>query len=122
MLLFEELNEENLLLFAAKHYYNPTCIDAEDFYEDLSRIKYIKRHIKKYQETGILSERLILNHLIVFFNVFDIDPSLKMLEFKLDDAQWIVLKPFLIFLKYIKNTQYTNVEMDKYVVDTLRKI
>ena len=122
MLLFDELTDENLLLFAAKHYYNPTCIDAEEFYEDLSRIKYIKRHIKKYQETEVLSERLILNHLIVFFNVFGIEPSLKMLEFKLEPSQWVVLKPFLIFLNYIKNTQYTDIEMDKYVVDTLRKI
>jgi len=122
MLIFEQLTEENLLLYAAKHYSNPRCIDAEEFYEDLNRIKYIKRLLNKYEESGKISERLILNHLIVFFNVFGIDPALKMLEFKLDEKYWPVIKPFLIFLKYIRNDQYTDIKMDQNVVDVLRKI
>ena len=48
MLLFDELNEENFLLYAARSYYNPTCIDAEEFYEDVNRFKYLKRLIKRY--------------------------------------------------------------------------
>lgn len=122
MLIFEQLTDENLLLYAAKHYSNPRCIDAEEFYEDLNRIKYIKRLLNKYEESGKISERLILNHLIVFFNVFGIDPALKMLEFKLDEKYWPVIKPFLIFLKYIRNDQYTDIAMDQNVVDVLRKI
>lgn len=122
MLLFEQLTDENLLIYAAKHYTNPRCIDAEEFYEDLNRIKYIKRLLNKYEESGKISERLILNHLIVFFNVFGIEPALKMLEFKLDSKYWPVIKPFLIFLKYIRNDQYTEIAMDQNVVDVLRKI
>ncbi len=117
-----ELTEENLLLYAAKNYYNPKYIDADEFHEDLKRFKYIKRLLNRYEETGNLSERLILNHLIVVFNVFGIEPALKILDFKLDKKHWPQIKPFLIFLRYIRNDQYTNITMDKHVVEALRKI
>jgi len=122
MKLFDELSDDNFLLYAAKYYYKPNCIDAEEFYEDLKRFKYLKRLINRYEETGVLSERLILNHIIVIFNTFGIEPSLKMLEFKVDNKHWHVIKPFLIFLKYIRNDQYTNVVMDRNVVEKLRNI
>lgn len=122
MKVFDEVNEDNFILFAARHYYNPTCIDVEEFYEDINRFKYVKRLLNRYVETGKLSERLILNHLIVIFNSFDIQPSLHMLEFKLDQEHWPIIKPFLIFLRYIRNDQYVNIEMDKKVVEALRKI
>lgn len=117
-----ELTEENLLIYAAKNYYNPKYINAEEFYEDLKRFKYIKRLLNRYEVTGEISERLILNHLIVVFNVFGIGPALKILELKVDKKQWAQLKPFLIFLKYIRNDQYTNTVMDPIIVDALRKI
>ena len=117
-----ELTESNLLIYAAKHYYNPKFIDAEEFYEDLKKFKYIKRLLNRYQETGKLSERLILNHLIVIFNVFGIEASLKILELKLEPKYWPQLKPFLIFLRYIRNDQYTNISMDQIVVERLRQI
>lgn len=117
-----ELTEENLFIYAAKHYYNPKFIDAEEFYEDLKRFKYIKRLLNRYEETGKISERLILNHLITVFNVFGIQPALKILELKLDKQHWSMIKPFLIFLRYIRNDQYTNIPMDHYVIDVLRKI
>lgn len=117
-----ELTESNLILYAAKHYYNPRYIDAEEFEEDLKRFTYIKRLLNRYQETGKLSERLILNHLIVVFNVFGIEPALKLLEFKLNRDQWAYIKPFLIFLRYIKNDEYTNIEMDQTIINALREI
>lgn len=120
MLLFDRLSEENFLLYAARHYYKPNCIDAEEFYEDLKRLKYLKRLINRYQETGVLSERLMLNHIIVIFNVFGIKPALRMIEFKVGMDCWPVVKPFLIYLRYIRNDQYTDVVMDKHVVDKLR--
>jgi len=85
MKLFESLTEDNFLLFAARNYYNPTCIDADEFHEDLKRFKYVKRLVNRYIDNQILSERLILNHLIVIFNVFDVGPGLKMLEHRLDE-------------------------------------
>ena len=122
MLIFKELTEKNLMLYAAKHYSNPKFSDIDDFNEDLKRFKYIKRLLNRYLETDDLPERLILNHLIVVFNVFGIEAALNILEFKLDDNHWPVMKPFLIFLNYIKNDQYTGITMDPDVVNVLRKI
>lgn len=116
------LTEENLFIYAAKHYYNPRYIDAEEFHEDLKRFKYIKRLLNRYEETGKISERLILNHLIVVFNVFGIEAGLKILELKLEHKHWPQIKPFLIYLKYIRNDQYTNIPMDKIIVEALRNI
>lgn len=123
MILFDELNEENFLLFAARNYYNPTCIDAEEFYEDLNRFKYIKRLITRYKDDGRLSINLLLNHFVVIFNVFGIDAGLKMIEYKLltkENAH--IIKPFLVFLRAIENDKYIGIEMDKSIVEELRKI
>ena len=122
MMIFDKLTEENLFLYAAKHYYNPKFSDIEEFYEDLKRFKYIKRLVNRYLDHDELGERLILNHLIVIFNSFGIEASLNMLELKLDDKHWPVIKPFLIFLKYIENNQYLGIAMDQEVVERLRKI
>ena len=110
--MFDELTEENLLLYAAKNYYNPICVDAEEFIEDLNRFKYIKRLINKYIESGNLSDRLLLNHLIVVYNVFGIEAANRILELKLNDIHWTVIKPFLVFLRYITNDEYLETTMD----------
>tara|TARA_R110000772_G_scaffold202517_1_gene312856 strand:+ start:340 stop:720 length:381 start_codon:yes stop_codon:yes gene_type:complete len=122
MLIIEELNEANLFLYAAKHYNNPTFGDIDEFYEDLKRFKYIKRLVNRHLDQNDLAERLILNHLIVVFNSFGIEAGLNMLNLKLDKRHWPVIKPFLIFLNYITNEQYVEIEMDKIVVERLRKI
>ena len=122
MMRFDELTEDNLFLYAAKHYYKPQFSDIEEFYEDLKRFKYIKRLVNRYLDSGELGERLILNHLIVIFNSFGIEASLNMLDLKLDDRHWPVIKPFLIFLKYIENDQYIGISMDQTVIERLRKI
>ena len=122
MIVFNELTEKNLFLYAAKHYKNPNFSDIDDFYEDLKRFKYIKRLLNRYIESDELSERLILNHLIVVFNMFGIEAALEILNLKLEDKHWPVVKPFLVFLKYITNDQYTGITMDPTIVDVLRKI
>jgi len=122
MLIFKELTEKNLLLYAAKHYSNPKFSDIDDFNEDLKRFKYIKRLLNRYIDTDELSERLILNHLIVIFNMFGVEAALNILDLKLEKKHWPIIKPFLIFLNYIKNDQYTGIVMDPNVVDVLRKI
>lgn len=122
MIVFNELTEDNLFLYAAKHYYNPTFSDIEEFYEDLKRFKYIKRLVNRHLDSNDLAERLIMNHLVVVFNVFGIEAALKILELKLEERQWPVIKPFLVFLKYITNDQLVNIPMDKEVVERLRKI
>jgi len=122
MIVFSELTEKNLFLYAAKHYKNPKFSDIDDFYEDLKRFKYIKRLLNRYIESDELSERLILNHLIVVFNMFGIEAALEILNLKLEDRHWPVMKPFLVFLKYITNEQYTGITMDPNVIEVLRKI
>tara|TARA_R110000803_G_scaffold53350_8_gene109535 strand:+ start:55 stop:423 length:369 start_codon:yes stop_codon:yes gene_type:complete len=122
MQIFDSIDDKNVLLYAAKHYYKPNIIDAEEFYDDLKRFMYLKRLFNRYDKTGDISERLILNHLIVIFNVFGIEPSLKMLEYHINIKYWNSLKPFLIFLKHIRNNQYTNITMDKVVIEKLRTI
>lgn len=117
-----ELNDKNILLYAAKNYYNPTFSDIDEFHEDMKRFKYIKRLVNRYLETSIFPHRLLLNHIIIIFNVFGIEPALKMLDLRLDDKHWPVIKPILIYLSYIRNDQYIGVNMDKEVVEFLRRI
>lgn len=94
---FDELNEDNYLLFAIKFYDNPQSLTQEDFETDLKRIRYVKRLLKKYKNTGELKTHLILNHLIVLFNVFN-DAAVPLLFYKLDKDLWSSLKSFIIFL------------------------
>lgn len=121
-MIFDELTEENLLLYAAKHYYKPQFSDVEEFYEDLKRFKYIKRLVNRYIEQGELSERLIMNHLIVVFNSFGIEAAFEILKLKFNDKHWPVIKPFLIYLHYITDNQILGVAMDQKVIEALRKI
>ena len=95
----EKLDDSNFMLYAAKYYDNPGCMDLLEFHDDLNRIKYIKRLFRRYAETGELKERLILNHLIVLYNVFDRDALTRMLVYKLYDYLEY-LKPFLLLLNY----------------------
>lgn len=98
--MVENLSDENFLLYAMKAYDKPNAIVSE-FEEDLKRIKYVKRLIKRYRVTGELKERLILNHIIILSNVFGVDATVRMLFFKLDNSDYIVLKTFLLFLNFM---------------------
>lgn len=122
MKVTEELNENNFLLFAAKSYENPRCLDIKEFHEDLLRFKYIKRLLKKYHHSKILKERLLLNHLIVLYNVFGIDASNQMIFYKIEKELWPILKPFLVYLNYLPEKEKVEVPMDQNVIAILRKI
>jgi len=122
MMIFDELTEENVMLYAAKVYYKPQFSDIEEFYEDLKRFKYVKRLVNRYLEHNELAERLILNHLIVIFNSFGIEPSINILNLKLDHKHWPVIKPFLVYLKYVEPDKITGFPMDPEVVNRLRTI
>ena len=120
--LDEDLLEENLVRFAIKQYYTPRGIDFDEFYTDLKRFQYVKRLLNRYCDYGKLGERLVLNHLIVIFNVFGYYGGLKILGLKLDDRHWPIIKPFLVFLKTIRSNQYTDIKSDPEVEEKLRKI
>ena len=117
-----EVTEENYLIVAAKHYNNPQCSSTDEFYADLDRIKYIKRIINRYLESGDLSERLLLNHIIVFCNVFGVEIGVKMMAVKLEYKYWSVIKTILVFLKYIEPTDLVGIDMDSKIINVLREI
>jgi len=129
---FEKLDETNFLLYAAKHYDNPSCFDTLEFYEDLNRFKYLKRLFSRYEETGELKERLILNHITILYNLFGIPATTRMIFLKLEKYSSYFL-PFLIFLNYAPDKVYnigltgrtitiSDIQLDNNIVNTLRKI
>jgi hypothetical protein len=101
--MIDSLDETNFVLYAAKHYDNPECFDTDEFFSDLKRFKYIKRLFNKYQESGELKERLIINHIIILYNVFGVAAATRMLFFRLN-GHYEYLKPFLEFLGYLPKT------------------
>lgn len=101
--MIENLCDDNFMIFAMKAYDKPNCIMSE-FEEDIKRLKYVKRLIKRYKATGNLKERLILNHIIILSNVFGVEAAVRMLFFKIGREDYEILKTFLIFLNFMPNT------------------
>ena len=121
---FDELNENNYMLFAIKFYNNPHALTKEDFEDDLKRIKYVKRLLKRYKNTGVLKTHLILNHLTVLFNVFD-DAAVALLFYNLEEDLWPAIKSFLFFLNRIPDYPKSHVHgmpQDQYCIDELNSI
>ena len=92
-----ELNDDNFLIFAIKNYQNPSCTGMAELEDDLKRFKYLKRLLNRYTNTGEPNERLIINHLILLYNVFG-KATTEMLFFKLEEKYWSDLKTYLVFL------------------------
>ena len=96
-MIFDDLNDDNFLMYAMREYSNMQCTDIEEFYDDLKKIKYIKRLFNVYKNNGQLKERLILNHFIIFYNVFTVQAGTRILFYKIEKDFWPMLKTFLIF-------------------------
>ena len=94
---FDELNEDNYMMFAIKHYENPQAITQEDFYDDMKRFTYVKRILRRYKKTGVLKTQLLLNHFIIIYNVFG-DGATPLLFYKIDPDLWSAMKSFIIYL------------------------
>ena len=120
--IFEELNEENFTLFAIRHYDNPQCTSTEEFYEDIRRFRYLKRLLKRYHNSGELRERLILNHLIILNNVFGVENAVRMLQYKIDDEYWPVLKTSLLYLEYVDESFRMEIPLDELAVKRMREL
>jgi hypothetical protein len=121
---FDELNESNYLLFAIKFYDNPQAVTRGDFDEDLKRIRYIKKLLKRYKNTGELKTHLILNHLTVLFNVFD-DATVPLLFYNLEKELWPPIKSFLIFLNRLPEypkTEINDIDQDYECLSQLESI
>ena len=130
-MIFDDLNEKNFLLYAMKEYNNPQCTEIEEFNDDLKKIKYIKRLLNQYVSEGVLKERLLLNHIIIFYNVFPPAAATRILFFKIEEKFWPILKPFLFYLKLMpedkiesimgREIKTNEILMDQGVIDSLRK-
>ena len=121
---FTELNESNYLLFAIKFYDNPQSVTREDFESDLKRIRYVKRLPKRYKNNGELKVHLILNHLIILFNVFN-EATVPLLFYNLDEELWPAIKSFLIFLNRVSEypkTKVNEIEADEYCLQQLKEL
>jgi len=121
---FDELNENNYLIFAIKFYDNPQAVTMEDFESDLKRIRYVKRLLKRYKNTGELKTHLILNHLTILFNVFN-DAAVPLLFYNLESELWPSIKSFLLFLNRLPEyprTQIHNIEQDYECLSQLQTI
>jgi hypothetical protein len=123
-MIFNELNEENFLLFAIKNYENPQAVTKEDFDKDLNHFKYIKRLLKRYRNTGELKVHLILNHFIVLYNIFG-EAATPMLFFKIEKELWAVMKTFVIFLNKLPDYPHCyihDISLDQSCLSELQKI
>jgi len=127
----DKLTDDNFLIYCAKYYDNPQCYSTEEFLEDLKRIKYIKKLITRYVESGELKERLILNHLTILSNVFSAEHINRILYLKMKN-QFMYIKPFLVLLNILQEKIYNirdekivdtdTIPMDENIINILRKL
>ena len=122
MVDFSTLTPENINMFAIKHYDNPSCVDEQEFLDDMKRFKYLKRLFRKFDTTKELKSRLIINHIIVLANVFGIDAATTLLFFKIDRQHWPLLKTILVYLHYMPENDMTDVRINQNVMAELGKI
>lgn len=128
--MFDDLNDDNFLIYAMKSYTSPHCIMSE-FEGDLKRTKYLKKLFRRFKVSGDLKERLILNHLILLYNVFEVEPATRILFYKIDERDYDILKTFLIYLNYMpqriqgingKNIESSDILINMDIAEILRKL
>lgn len=121
---FDELNEDNYIIFAIKNYDNPQSSTIEDFEEDMKRFKWIKRLLKRYKTSGNLNLHLLINHFIILYNVFG-DAATPLLFYKIDQEFWGIIKTFLVYLDRIPEypkTSLHDIEIDYKCLSQLNNI
>lgn len=127
---FDNLTEDNFLIYAVKNYDTPHCIMSE-FEGDIKRTKYLKRLFRRYKLTKALKERLILNHIILIGNVFGVEATVRILFFRVDERDYDILKTFLVYLNMMPNVikgirgkdiQGDEILLDMHIAEILRKL
>lgn len=118
---FDELNENNYIMFAIKHYENPQAVTQEDFFEDMKRFKWIKRLLNKYHNTGELNIHLLINHFIILYNLFG-EATTPLLFFKIDRKLWGVLKTFIMYLGRFPEFPKTSIHDIPVDIECLKKL
>ena len=123
----QKLNEDNFLVYAMRHYDNPQCHSVEEFEDDLKRFLYLQKLFSRYKNNDELRERLILNHIIVLYNIFG-EATTNMLFYKVDKECWTYLTTFLVYLNRMPdnvsehNIKTSDITLDENIISTLRKI
>lgn len=129
--MFSDLNAKNIDMFCMKHYDNPQCVSEDDYHDDMKRFKYIKRLLNQYEQTKNLKIRLLINHIIMIYNIFDNEAATRILFYKIPEKHWPVLKPILMKLgtmpKVIKSINSKNIinsdiTLDQETINQLRLI
>ena len=120
--MYKKITSENITMFAIRHYDNPQCEGEKEFHDDMKRFKYIKRLLRKYKETNVLKERLILNHIIILRNLFGPEACVTLLLYKIQQEYLSTLKSFLLYLNMIRNDELKDVRESQKVLDILRKL
>ena len=128
--MFDELNDDNFMIYAMKCYETPNCIMSE-FENDIKRTKYLKRLFRRYKVSRSLKERLILNHIILLNNVFGHDATARILFYRIDERDYDVLKTFLVYLNIMpeaikgirgNNIYNSEIPLDEGIAEILSKI
>ena len=128
--MFDDLNDENLVMYAVKCYTSPNCLMSE-FEGDIKRTKYLKRLFRRYKVTKILKERLILNHLILLNNVFGPEATTRILFYRVDPRDYDILKTFLIYLNIMPdivkgirgiNINSSDIQVNMHIAEILRRL
>jgi hypothetical protein len=123
---FDTLDDNNYMMYAMKMYNNPQCKNISEFQEDMNRIKYLKRLLRKYKTSGQLRERLILNHIIIFYNIFDPISATRLLFNRIERDLHPFLKTFVVFLNTlpdnIPDVDLVSIPLDRRIINRLREI
>ena len=129
-MVFDELNNDNVTIYAVKAYDRPNCVMSE-FKDDMKRFNYLKRLFKRYRKLDELRERLVLNHLVVLCNVFGPEVAIRLLFYKVSKDDYSALKTYLVFLsvmpdriRCIKGQDIisSDIPIDLKIADILRDI
>ena len=126
---FEKLNKDNYILYAARNYDNPACRSMGEFSDDLARIVYVKRLLRKYERTGELKDRLLSNHIITLYNVFGTEAATRLLFFRIEADLHSMLKTFMVYLDFVGDRAATpegidivRISLDQKIIDRLRSL
>jgi|TARA_B110000091_G_scaffold197508_1_gene225789 hypothetical protein len=120
--MYEKITSDNIVMFAIKHYNNPQCEGEKEFYDDMKRFKYIKRLLRKHHDSGILKERLLLNHIIILNNLFGPEACVTLLLFKVQREYLETLKSFLLFLNILREDELQNIKENVKVLEILKEL
>ena len=120
--MYEKITSENVMMFAIKHYDNPQCESEKEFHDDMKRFKYIKRLLRKHKDSGVLKERLLLNHIIILNNLFGPEACVTLLLFKIQKEYWETLKSFLLYLNIIEEHELKDINHSDNVLEVLKEL